>query len=168
MASVARRVWNAVAERRTVPRDELRLEITLRGLDEGRTIPAAITNLSPAGFLAEIPAGVTLPEFLAADMPNSNSRKVQVVWSSGTLAGCNFLTPLGRADISAARLKSEPPSQSWTTRAAPGLDPEDPIWDMSSEATSEEKWPLRYRVLLIAAAGALPCLAVGAVATLRA
>ena len=131
--------------------------------------PAAIANLSATGFLAEIPKGAALPKYFEVDLPNAWPRKVQVVWTSGMLAGCNFTTPLSKADLSAARLKSNFREQE-ASKSGPtfSIGPSDPIWDMLNEAAASEKLPLRHRILLIGAAGATPCFLLGVLAALLA
>jgi hypothetical protein len=146
-------------DRRSVPRSELALGITLHRRGEEEIVPAAIANLSVTGFLAEMPRGTRLPEYVEVDLPNAGRRTAQVVWQGGTTAGCNFTVPLSRADLSAARLKSAVVDQE--AHAAPAassppimfqLGPSDPIWDMLNEAAAHEKLSGRTRLAVIAAA----------------
>ena len=169
MASVPNPAIDTTADRRMVPRSELNLQITLRRIGDEAVIPAEISNLSATGFLAEVSGSVALLEHLQACLPNAGARMVQVVWISGTLAACNFTTPLTRADLSAAQLKSDFREQG-ATKAVPtfSIGPSDPIWGMLNEAAPSEKLPLRYRIALIGAAGVIPGLSLGAAAALLA
>lgn len=165
MAGNLQRAPQTRADRRSLPRSGMSLGVTLHRVGEQQIIPAAIANLSASGFLAEIPAGESLPEHFEVDLPNAGRRQAQVVWSSGQTAGCNFAVPLSKADLSAARLKSDHRERASET-IAPVLDPADPIWDVSNEALAQEKLSPRSRVLLIAAAGALPWLSFAGIAAL--
>ena len=154
---------HARLDRRMVPRAEMALGVTLYRVGGEEVIPAAIANMSATGFLAELPGGVVMPEFLDVDLPNAGRRKAQVVWHGGSMAGCNFTVPLSRADLSAARLKSafvEEQVVAHQPQATPlpryELGPSDPIWDMLNEVGSHEKWSPGKRVALIAAAAILP------------
>ena len=163
MAGNLQRAPQTRVDLRSVPRSEMSLSVTLHLVGEQAIIPAAIVNLSESGFLAEIPEGESLPEHVELNLPNAGRRRARVVWSTDRMAACNFATPLRKADISAARLKSdyrEPASEA----TAPVLDPVDPIWDVSNEATAQEKMSPRSRMLLIAAAGTLPWLTIGGIA----
>ena len=134
------------------PRNELSLGVTLRREADDEVIPAAIANLSASGFLAELPKGTQLPPVFDVELPNAGHRKAHVVWNGGTLAGCNFDRPLSRADISAARLKSDRPQvvMDAETRARElELDPADPIWDTANETPVSQKWPVLARVAVI-------------------
>jgi len=154
MASVPQQLLATRADRRMVPRSEMCLGVTLHKVGEAETIPAGIANLSATGFLAELPAITPMPDVLDVDLPNAGRRKAYVVWHSGTLAGCTFTRPLSKADLSAARLKSEYVDPS--APRPPALDPADPIWNIAGEATPEERWPLGTRVAVVAGA-ALAC-----------
>lgn len=165
MAVVHKTRTQTELDRRNVAREELYLGVTLYRVGEGEVVPAAIANLSVTGFLAELPPGAAVPEFLDVELPNAGRRKAQVVWQSGSMAGCTFTVPLSRADVSAARLKSavrvpQAPAASRPDAATPlatfEIGPSDPIWDMMNEAAGEEKWPTRSRLALIAAAALVP------------
>lgn len=141
-------------DRRMVPRSEISLGVTLHRVDDTAVIPAAIANLSVTGFLAELPAGATVPDLLDVELPHAGRRKAQVMWRSGTMAGCTFTVPLARADISAARLKSSHVGSA--AAEPPHLTAADPIWDVAGETGRDEKWPLPLRVALIATAAVIP------------
>jgi hypothetical protein len=142
-------------DRRSGTRRELSLTVTLRREGADEIVPAAIANLSETGFLAALAEGTQLPEAFDVELPNAGSRKAHVVWSGGTVAGCIFDIPLSKADISAARLKSARPQSAIDAEAAAKaleLQPSDPIWDVTNEATTSEKWPLRARAAAIGVA----------------
>jgi len=154
MASVPQQLQASNADRRMVPRSDMSLGVTLHRVGEAELIPAAIANLSATGFLAELPSSEPIPDVLDVDLPHAGRRQAQVVWHDGLLAGCTFTRPLSKADLSAARLKSEYVDPS--VPRPPALDPADPIWDIAGEATRQERWPLGTRVAVISAA-AIAC-----------
>lgn len=160
MAGVPKPLEQTDLDRRMVPRNEVSLGVKLHRVGEEAVIPAAIANLSPTGFLAELAVNAVTPEFLDVDLPNAGRRRAQVVWRSGAMAGCNFTVPLSRADMSAARLKSEFREASGQDSAETPpmfeLGPSDPIWDMMNETPPHEKWPLSARVALIGAVTIAP------------
>lgn len=166
MAALPRQSIHAATDRRTVPRNEMSLGVTLHRVGEQEIIPAAIANLSATGFLAELPPRSSMPPIIDVDLPNAGRRQAQMVWQSGTLAGCNFLKPLGKADISAARLKSA--HLDAPAPAPPQLAADDPVWDTANIAKPHEKWPLPARVAVIAAAAIAPWLPIAGIAALLA
>jgi len=166
MASIAQQLPDTLADRRTVPRAEVSLGVTLHRVGEAQVIPAAIANLSATGFLADLPDGASVPDMLDVDLPNAGRRTAQVVWQSGSMAGCTFTTPLRRSDISAARLKSD--HSAAPAPQAPALSPADPIWDLGNVATAQEKWPLKARFAVIAGLGAIPWISFATLAAMLA
>ena len=149
-------VLEADTDRRSVPRRDLSLGVTLRRESGGEVIPADIANLSATGFLAELPDGAQLPDILHVELPNAGHRKAHVVWSGGELAGCNFDVPLSKADLSAAQLKSARAEVVMDAEARAKeleLQPSDPIFDTSGEVSADEKWPFVGRVAVIAIGG---------------
>jgi hypothetical protein len=183
MVGLAEQLPQTNADRRSVPRSELSLGITLHRVSEAAVIPAAIANLSATGFLAELPEGAQIPAQVDVELPNAGRREAQVVWQNGGMVGCNFIAPLSRADLSAARLKStfgesapvegqvEAPLEVASVAVSGpqySLGPSDPIWDMMNETPVHEKWSPRRRLALIAAAATLPWAPLAGVALLLA
>jgi len=173
MASLPDLQPDADADRRAVPRAGLSLGVSLFGPNGGAAIPAAIQNLSATGFLAQLPGDGEIPAELEVGLRDGRRRRAQIVWRSGALVGCNFTEPLNRADLSAARLRSEirqleeerglpllpdPPEAVSRPREQDGHD-----WLIEAETRHEEKWPLRKRLLFIGAAAVLPWAAIGGV-----
>jgi len=159
MGSALDQILATEVDRRSVPRRELSLGVTLRREGADEVVPAAIANLSATGFLAELPEGMDLPEIFDVELPNAGQRKAYIVWSGGSVAGCNFDRPLSKADISAARLKSAGPQLTLDAEARAReleLKPSDPIWDIANETPSAQKWPLVARAAVIGV-GALAC-----------
>jgi hypothetical protein len=149
-------------DRRSGQRRELCLDVTLRSAGAQDIIPAEITNLSVTGFLAEFPDGIEVPALLDVELPHAGNRTAEVVWTNGWMVGCSFTRPLTRAELSAAQLKSEPRQIAAPTDGLVNtkINPADPIWDTSSEATADEKWSLRARLLVIGAVGTVPWLSI--------
>jgi hypothetical protein len=169
MASVPLGAPAAELDRRQGTRSELCLGVILRRAGEEGIVSAEITNLSATGFLAEFPQGAEIPAVLDVELPHAGSRAATVVWTNGWMVGCSFSKPLTRSEISAAHLKSQPRQISVELASAPfnrARDLSDPIWDTANEARPEEKWPLRTRLLMIGAMGALPWLGVAGVVAL--
>jgi hypothetical protein len=162
------------ADRRATPRTGLWLGVTLTGSEDGRAVPASIQNMSATGFLAQLADEGAIPTTLNVALPHGGTRRAEVVWRSGTLAGCTFVEQLTRADLSAARLRSEI-RQMAEERGLPLLppqqvpdpvmiaDPADPDWMLQGEASTQEKWSLRRRLLFIGASAIVPWLAIGGV-----
>ncbi len=164
MAALVHPQYETGFDRRTRPRSEVNLGVRLYCVGGDDEIPAAITSVSATGFLAELPAAATMPGRLDVELPNAGRRTAEVVWQSGTSVGCNFLKPLGRADMAAALLRSAFTEQSRDELAEEGFDAllaeppiaaDDPIWDVTSEAGARERWPLPLQVVLIAASAVL-------------
>ena len=172
MASNPQFVQAAEVDRRQGARAELCLGVTLRHPGAQDVLPAEITNLSATGFLAQFPEGVEIPQMLDVELPHAGIRTAQVVWANESMVGCSFSQPLAKAEISAARLKSEPRQMQAELASAfsaqLSIDPADPIWDTSNEARPEEKWSLRTRLLVLSAVGTLPWLSVAGIVALLA
>ncbi|WP_347301968.1 PilZ domain-containing protein [Croceibacterium sp. TMG7-5b_MA50] len=161
------------ADRRARPRTGLWLGVTLTAGDSGRVIPAAIQNLSATGFLAQLTDEGEVPGLLDVALPHGGTRRAEVVWRSGVLAGCTFAEPLTRADLSAARLRSEirqmaeerglPLLPDTPPAPTPTIDVADPDWMLDAETGAQEKWSLRRRLLFIGASAVLPWVAIGGV-----
>ncbi|KHL25437.1 hypothetical protein PK98_01655 [Croceibacterium mercuriale] len=171
MASLPELQPESDADRRAVPRTGLWLGVTLFAADGGAAIPAAIQNLSVTGFLAQLADGADAPAELEVALRDGRRRRAQIVWRGGATVGCNFTEPLTRADLSAARLRSEIRQLEeerglplLPNAPAPAMRPvasDDHDWLVEAETRAPEKWPLRRRLLFIAAAAVLPWAAIG-------
>lgn len=75
----------------------------------GEPVNAVILNLSESGLLLETEAPLAPGEPLDVVLPEAGTCPATVIWAGHGLAGCKFDRPLGRAALSAAVLRSEPP-----------------------------------------------------------
>lgn len=173
MASLPDLQLDSDADRRAVPRAGLWLGVSLFAPDGGAAIPASIQNLSVTGFLAQLTGAGEMPAELEVALRDGRRRRAQIVWRSGAMVGGNFTEPLSRADLSAARLRSEirqleeerglpllpdPPAQVTLRVEQEGAD-----WLTDTDTRTDEKWPLGRRLLFIGAAAVLPWAAIGGV-----
>lgn len=88
------------------PRGE-RKPLFLRIADSGPDT-AAIMDISVGGALLRTSRPLAVNDPVTINLPHGPAAEARVTWSSGALAGCQFLTPITDAMISAALLKSDP------------------------------------------------------------
>jgi len=116
-----------------------------------------IHDLSTTGLLLETNAALGLGSPLAIELPHAGRCSATVVWNSGKLFGCQFDTPISKAAVSAALLKSPAPEggESRFPRAgAAALDDDE-----------TGKLPLRTRLWIHIALAALSAILIaGAIA----
>lgn len=65
---------------------------------------ALIRNLSERGLLLETAAELAIGETIHVDLPEAGASEARIVWRDGPFFGCEFLTPVSRAAVSAALL----------------------------------------------------------------
>ena len=102
MSFTARFEQPAAGNRRVSARRRLRL---------GSTSPRSgqdvlIHNISATGMLVQTAADLDVLEELEVELPEIGRTKAQVVWRSDDYFGCQFASPIPRAGISAALLRS--------------------------------------------------------------
>jgi hypothetical protein len=92
-------------DRRRSPRRSLKLEAVKSppSAPEARVI---IHDVSLTGILIETSATLAIGERLQVQMPEAGAVEAELVWTSGRLFGCRFKTPISKAALSAALLKS--------------------------------------------------------------
>lgn len=85
-----------------------RRELLLETSGELGGVPANVTvhNISATGLLIETAQDLGVGEGLRITLPEAGAVDAEVVWASGTLRGCRFAEPIGRAVLSAAQLRS--------------------------------------------------------------
>jgi len=98
------------------PRRTIRLE-TLGASASGDTARVTIHNISTTGMLIESTQPLGLDERLAIELPDAPGTRATVVWESGALHGCKFVSPLSDAVLSAAELRS---AAAFELEPAPG------------------------------------------------
>lgn len=125
------------------------VKLTARVHDGGSSHEAEIVNLSPTGALLLLPVKIDRPSSLIVDFPEIGRVTATVVWHNDSLFGCEFTSPLPRATVSAALLKSQP-----VFTQNPPLSSQDRTAHVPVPET--RPLPLRTRLLAIIA---LACLA---------
>lgn len=94
---------------RLVPRRKLSLSTEARPSRDG-AVQAIIRDMSETGLLIEADLRLDIGDRLELELPERGPVEAQVMWSSGRHFGCQFATPLARAAVSAAVLRSSPRS----------------------------------------------------------
>ncbi len=88
---------------------EPRRRVSLEGLGataSGDVVPLSVHNISATGMLLECSERLDVGLSLRVDLPEAPDTEAVVLWVSGSLHGCKFVEPLGRATLSAAQLRS--------------------------------------------------------------
>lgn len=88
-------------------RREARKPLFLRIADAGPDT-AILMDISIGGALLRTSFPLTVGDPVTINLPHGPTAEARVTWSSGPLAGCQFVTPITDAMVSAALLKSEP------------------------------------------------------------
>ncbi len=95
---------------RGTARHQIRLRVR-GGAVSGGASDVLIHNLSTTGMLIESTAQLTVGDEIAVDLPEAAKSVGRVVWASEQFFGCVFDRPLSTAAASAAKLRSEPPTE---------------------------------------------------------
>lgn len=103
-------------ETRGAARRTLHLETSGRG-PSGEEAVVLIHNASETGLLIETEAPLSEGERIEVDLPEAGPTEARVVWSSGPLHGCRFESPVAKAALSAAELRSVVGSMAPAPRA---------------------------------------------------
>lgn len=89
------------SDNRGAVRRSLRLEVRASPKDAST---ALIRNLSERGLLIETAADIAIGDTIHVDLPEAGVSEARIVWREGSFFGCQFLTPVSRAAVSAALL----------------------------------------------------------------
>ena len=95
---------DALAEKRYASRKAVSL--SLNALIDGEQRRVAVRDLSHTGFLVDTMPSLTLDQAIELELPNAGRKTAKVVWAGDALAGCTFLEPISKAELSGALLKS--------------------------------------------------------------
>lgn len=95
---------NARRDGRRTARRTLRLEV--QALAAANTTKALIYDLSEAGLLLETTAAIKVGETLLVELPEKGNLEARIVWTRGSLFGCEFVSPVSKAVVSTALLRS--------------------------------------------------------------
>ena len=102
--------------RRGAVRRTLRLVVSASASQSGWTT-ASINDLSEAGLKIETAARLAADEVIVVDLPIMGSVEARVAWSQGSTFGCEFLSPISKAVVSAALL------QGFAETSMPDVEP---------------------------------------------
>ena len=91
---------DAQADSRRADRRQFRCFVEARGANG--ELRATIENISRTGILIDTPDALREGETIAIELPNAGATAAKVVWTYGTLAGCELLKPLSQGAVSAA------------------------------------------------------------------
>lgn len=74
--------------------------------NSGAALEIQIFNISETGVLVECEADLAAGDSIQLDLPHAGTVRARVVWTSGSVFGCQFDTPVSPATLSAAQLQS--------------------------------------------------------------
>src|SRR5690606_24434068 len=72
----------------------------------GAEMEILIHNISATGLLVESGSRLSVGEQIAISLPHSGVTTARVIWTSGSLHGCQFAVPVSATTLSAAQLRS--------------------------------------------------------------
>jgi hypothetical protein len=96
--------------------------LTVRASNGGSASRVVVHNLSATGLLIEADLALEVGDEFDVELPAAGTTRAEVVWRSDDFCGCEFVTPLSTATVSASRLRSMPVEQALPTpaRMVPG------------------------------------------------
>jgi len=149
---------DAGRDRRSARRRILNLQVP-GASDHGSGTMVVIHDLSSTGLLLEATTPLRVGSALAVELPRAGTCPARVVWKSGSLFGCQFDSPISKAAVSAALLRS------------PGVGEQHPSLrqDQSPIASHNEvldKLPLRTRMWIHVGLAACSAMLIGAAISL--
>ncbi|WP_194954729.1 helix-turn-helix domain-containing protein [Sphingopyxis solisilvae] len=86
-------------------RRKLQLEVPGAQAD-GETLAVRIHNISQGGMLIECEAPLAVDDKIDVELPHAGIVTAKLVWTSGSLFGCQFKAPISNAAVSAAELRA--------------------------------------------------------------
>jgi hypothetical protein len=92
-------------DRRTSDRRVLKLRVP-GSTASGSGVPVLIHDMSVSGLLIQTEAGIDVGTMLDIQLPEVGRQSATVVWNRDQFFGCEFQSPLSKAGLSAALLKS--------------------------------------------------------------
>jgi hypothetical protein len=84
------------------------LSLTVRVSNGGSASRVVVHNLSATGLLIEADLALEVGDEFDVELPEAQTTRAEVVWRSDDFCGCEFVTPLSSAIVSASRLRSLP------------------------------------------------------------
>jgi len=91
-------------EKRSTVRRKLRFESMLSGARMPSKV--VVLDLSEAGLMLHASDDLAVGETFEVELPERGPVEARIVWKRTTLYGCEFLSPVSRAVISAALLQA--------------------------------------------------------------
>ncbi|MEO6717964.1 MAG: PilZ domain-containing protein [Novosphingobium sp.] len=85
-----------------------KLSLTLPTLRSRNSESVLVLDLSLAGMMIHTLTELTVGEVFQFDLPETGATEAIVVWKRQTLYGCEFISPISQAAVSAALLKASP------------------------------------------------------------
>jgi len=138
------------------------LSLRVPALSAGGTDAALIHNLSEHGLRIETHAVVQTNEIIRVELPEVGAVDAKIIWTGGGFAGCRFLTPIPKAAVSAALLRSpgtsalpEPFRVELPMIDAVDRTPEFPRADLDYQSTDERSGALVVFALCVGVAVAV-------------
>ena len=139
-----------IFDQRSAARRTLRLQVSATSQD---ATTALIHNLSEAGLLLEASVDLEVGEAIQVDLPHAGATTAIVVWSRGQLVGCEFVSPVSKAAVSAALLKN-PVEPSHTVPEPLVRTQSDPDYDFNEDEQTFASGTVLLVSLIIALAAA--------------
>lgn len=102
-----------VGEQGSDARSSERVELLIAAGGQLATDVAAMVwvhNISASGLLIESDISLEIGQNIRLNMPEAGATDAHIVWGSENFYGCRFAQPLGRAALSAAKLRNMLPS----------------------------------------------------------
>ncbi len=97
---------NLDAENRQDGRRGVILRLPVLGTPaSGDAVNVLVHNISAAGMLLESELPLFPGDFIDVDLPHAGPTSASVIWTSDSLYGCRFGTPVSTATLSAAELR---------------------------------------------------------------
>jgi hypothetical protein len=93
-------------DRRGAPRRTLRLAAQIAETQTTREV--LILDLSTMGLMIETAIALTIGETIEVELPHVGPISARVIWNREAYFGCEFLSPVPAAAVSAALLRSAP------------------------------------------------------------
>jgi transcriptional regulator with XRE-family HTH domain len=91
-------------------RRKLRLEARGATASGGETA-VLVHNISATGLLLESDQPLEIDEWIEIDLPQAGGTWAKTMWTSGRLAGCQFVAPISTAALSGAQLRGAADAQ---------------------------------------------------------
>src|SRR3546814_1885528 len=96
---------DASSGKRRAVRRKLQLEV--QGAHATDIVTVRIHNISLTGMLIECDAPFAVGDMIDVDLPHAGTVATKLVWTSGQLFVCEFVSPISQAVLAAAQLRGD-------------------------------------------------------------